>query len=215
MNARSETMRTVVPLASLSAEQITEVASLHIRTMSTLLSDLGLPIVRKYYEIASRDPAVIGLCAIDGGHVVGYAVGTPDPGRLFGFVRSPVYWFAWQLLGSAFVRPDIIRQIVVSLVRSSQHAVRHGEIELTYIGIAPEFRGSGRGRQMLEEFCTRAGEAGHRAIVLSVETDNAAARAIYSKAGFRVIDTFREGRFDRHRMARSLESVSDAFTVIS
>lgn len=204
----SETTRAVVPLANLSAEQITQVARLHARTMPTLLSDLGLPIVRKYYEAASRDPAAIGLCAMDEGEVVGYAVGAPCPGRLFASVRTPASWFAWQLLRSTAIRPDVLWQLLVSLVQSSRHPSQPRAVELTYIGVAPESRGSGKGRQLLTEFCERAARAGHHAVVLSVETENSAARALYDRAGFQVIGTFREGRFDRHRMARSLHSGS-------
>jgi ribosomal protein S18 acetylase RimI-like enzyme len=75
---------------------------------------------------------------------------------------------------------------------------------LTYIGVAPETRGRGIGRALLNAFI----EAGHSfdfdSIELSVETDNLKALALFTESDFAIIRTFREGRYDRYRMARGL-----------
>lgn len=199
-------MPSILPIATLSAAGRAELAALHVRTMHTLLSDMGLPFVLKYYELAARDPAAIGLCAVEGDDVVGYAVGSPEPHRLLVGVRSPAPWFARQLVRLAATRPGVVVQLAASRLRSARHAVRHGEVELTYIGVAPRARGSGIGRRLLAEFGARAVRAGHATVVLSVETDNAAAISLYRAAGFRTRDTFREGRFVRHRMECPLDA---------
>lgn len=193
-------MTSLVPLATLTADQLSRLAELHMETMRTLLSDMGLPFVHRYYEIARRDPAVIGLCALDGGDPCGYAVGTPDPGRLFAGLRCPAHWFARQLLRLAAFRPAVVAQLAVSALRSARHAVPPGGVELTYLGVAPAARGRGLGGRLLADFRREAFAAGHTAVALSVEADNAAAVALYDKAGFRTVDRFREGRFLRHRM---------------
>jgi len=40
----------------------------------------------------------------------------------------------------------------------------------------------------------------HFAVDLSVETDNQPALALYTKTGFRILHTFQEGAYHRHRM---------------
>lgn len=203
-------MTALIPLADLSVSQLDRLALLHVETMHTLLSDMGLPFVRRYYEIARRDPAVIGLCAVDGGDPCGYAVGTPDPGRLFAGLKSPPYWFAARLVRLVVVRPAVVAQLAVSTLRSTRHAVPPGSIELTYIGVSPAARGRGLGGQLLADFRRAALAAGHTAVALSVEADNAAAVALYDKAGFRTVDRFREGRFVRQRMECLLREFSPA-----
>jgi ribosomal protein S18 acetylase RimI-like enzyme len=46
--------------------------------------------------------------------------------------------------------------------------------------------------------------AAHRTVLLSVEKENVPAIALYEKAGFKVIKTFTEGRYQRHRMELTL-----------
>jgi ribosomal protein S18 acetylase RimI-like enzyme len=193
-------MTELVPLTDLSASQRARLADLHLETMRTLLSDMGSPFVRRYYELACHDPSFIGVCAVDGGDPCGYAVGTPDPGRLFAGLRSPARWFAWHVARLAVVQPAVVMQLAGAAFRSSRHALPPGGVELTYIGVAPAARGSGLGSRLLAEFRRAARAAGHGSIALSVESDNAPAIALYKKAGFHAVDTFREGRFRRHRM---------------
>lgn len=201
-------MHALIPLADLSDAQLDRLADLHVETMRTLLSDLGVPFVHRYYEVARRDTSCIGLCAVDGGELRGYAAGTSEPSRLFAGLRSPAHWFAWQLIRLAAIRPAVVTQLATSVMLSSRHAVPPGAIELTYIGVAPVARGAGLGGRLLAEFRRAAQDAGHTTVVLSVEADNAPAIALYEKAGFRIVDTFREGRFARHRMECPLEARS-------
>jgi ribosomal protein S18 acetylase RimI-like enzyme len=53
------------------------------------------------------------------------------------------------------------------------------------MGIAPEFRGRGWGRRVLEEAIAEARARGHRAMLLEVLSQNAPAVALYTGLGFR------------------------------
>ena len=53
------------------------------------------------------------------------------------------------------------------------------------IAVVPSRRGRGIGENLLEALCDRAREDGHRAISLSVESDNDALLSFYEKHGFR------------------------------
>ncbi len=190
------------PLAQLPPSGLDQLAMLHLPVMHTLLSELGLPIVRRYYEICQQDDAVVGLCAIsDTGEYLGWAVGSPHPERINAQLRSPLIWFAGQMLTLAVTHPTALGQLAQSVLTTSDaNALRPGQIELTYIGVTPTARGRGLGKGLLSAYLEASHAAGYVSVALSVETDNPAAIALYTNGGFHITSSFHEGRFERHRM---------------
>ncbi len=203
----------LLPLAKLPPASLPALADLHAATMPTLLTDLGRAVVLRYYQIAQADPSVIALCVLEAPQPVtetpistpqspiAYCLGSPNPSALNARLRTPLPWFAGQLLKLAFIRPGVLVQLAQSvLTASSANDLLPGQIELTYIGVAPAARGQGLGTTILAAFVEAARAAGYTSIALSVETDNPAAIALYTKFGFTISQTFREGRYHRHRM---------------
>jgi ribosomal protein S18 acetylase RimI-like enzyme len=193
---------TITPLSQLDPPGLARLAALHQSVMLTLLSDLGLPVVRRYYEICRQDPSVVGFCAISpSGEIIGWAVGSSHPDEINARLRAPLTWFAGQMLRLALTRPAILIQLAQSVFSASNvNIIQPGQIELTYIGVAPSARGQGLGKTLLAAFVDAARLAGYHSVVLSVEIDNPEAIALYSKTGFKIIKNFQEGRFVRHRM---------------
>lgn len=210
----------LLPLSQLPASLLPALAALHQATMPTLLSELGDDFVLRYYQLAQTDSSVIALCALETSQPspqssitnsqslipnfkspIAYALGSPDPAALNAQLRQPLAWFAGKMLKLAFTRPGILIQLVQSVLTASPaNNLRPGQIELTYIGVAPEARGQGLGKTILAAFVESARAAGYTSVALSVETDNPAALALYTKFGFTITQTFREGRYHRHRM---------------
>jgi len=192
----------LVPLSRLDAEALKRLAILHHSVMKTLLSDLGVPFVLRYYQAAQSDPAVIGLCAVsDTGGMLGWAIGSPHPDMINARLRTPIVWFFLQMLRLAFTRPAVLWQLVTSVFSASgQNDLKAGAMELTYIGTTASQRGRGLGRELLNAFIEAARSKAYRSVILSVEVDNVPAAAMYEKAGFRIVKTFPEGRYQRHRM---------------
>jgi ribosomal protein S18 acetylase RimI-like enzyme len=96
-------------------------------------------------------------------------------------------------------------QLTQSLLSASAaNTLQPGQIELTYIGVAPQARGQGLGKSILTAFVATARAARYTSVALSVETDNSAALALYTKFGFAITHTFTEGRYHRHRMEYQL-----------
>ena len=213
------------PLSQLDSSGLDALAALHHSVMHTLLSELGLQVVRRYYEICQRDSSVVAISAFslppragegpgrcpDGssiayrvegmGAVLGWAVGSPYPERINAQLRTPLTWFAGQMLTLAVTRPAALMQLAQSVLSASDaNALRPGQIELTYIGVAPAARGRGLGKGLLMAFLEASRAAGYVSVALSVETDNPAAIALYTNGGFHITKTFHEGRFERHRM---------------
>lgn len=206
----------LVHLSQLPASLLPALADLHIATMPTLLADLGQLVVLRYYQLAQKELSVIALCVINQSAnsalthhsslitdncLLAYALGSPNPAALNAQLRQPLTWFAAQMLRLAFTRPGILWQLAQSVFSASdENSLAPGQIELTYIGVAPAARGRGLGREMLAAFVESAQIAGYQSVVLSVETDNPAAIALYTKFGFKITKTFAEGRYHRHRM---------------
>jgi len=77
------------------------------------------------------------------------------------------------LAGSAKVEGFALGQVVVD------------EAELRSIGVAPAARGNGLGRALLRAFEREAAADGATRVVLEVAADNAPARALYARFGYR------------------------------
>jgi GNAT superfamily N-acetyltransferase len=197
----------LLPLSKLPTSILPALADLHTATMPTLLSDLGQPVVLRYYQLAQKDPSVIGICALNTENcLLAYCLGSPSPSALNSRLRIPFAWFAAQMLRLAFTRPAVLWQLAQSVFSASdENILQPGQVELTYIGVAAEARGQGLGKTMLTAFVDAARSAGYKSVVLSVETDNPAAIALYNKFGFTITKAFSEGRYHRHRMEYVVE----------
>ncbi len=202
-------MTEILPLSALPASRLPALADLHVATMPTLLSDLGQSVVLRYYQLAQADPSVIALCALAApasqtgtvAPLLAYAIGSPNPAALNARLRTPLTWFAGQMLRLVVTRPAVLIQLVQSVFSASDaNLLRPGQVELTYIGVASTARGQGIGRSILAAFVAAARAKGYQSVQLSVETDNPSALALYTKFGFTITQTFTEGRYHRHRM---------------
>ena len=196
-----------IPLSKLEDDQLKQLAQLHHSVMHTLLADLGLPMILRYYQTARSDNSVVGICTLDRSKkIIGWAMGSPRPDRINSALRSPLLWFAFQILRVLFTRPIIFFQLISSVLSSSAETeMKSDGIELTYIGVAADQRGKGVGKVLLNAFIEMSRKAGYQSLILSVEKDNEPAIALYQKAGFKIIKTFSEGRYERHRMELILE----------
>jgi len=197
----------IIPLSKLEDDQLKQLAELHYSVMHTLLTDLGLPIILRYYQVARSDRSVIAICALDPSKkLIGLAIGSSHPDRINSALRSPLLWFAFQMLRVLFTHPFVFWQLISSVLSSSAEAeMKSDAIELTYIGVAADQRSRGLGRDLLNAFIGASLETGYRSVVLSVEKDNGSAIALYKKAGFKITKTFSEGSYERHRMELILE----------
>jgi ribosomal-protein-alanine N-acetyltransferase len=70
------------------------------------------------------------------------------------------------------------------------------EAEVANIAVAPEARGRGVGRRLLDAMLTHAAEAGAHTAYLEVRVSNAVAQRLYERAGFAVVG--RRRRYYQH-----------------
>lgn len=198
---------TLVPLSTINNTQLNQLAALHQRVMHTLLAELGAAVVQRYYREAASDPLCLGCFALSSsGEILGWVVGSPDPSGLNAKLRQPVTWFASHMFRLIFSHPRALWNLFTTLLSASEaNQLSKYQVELTYIGVSENARGAGLGGVLLNYFNQTARTSGYRSTALSVETDNPAAIHLYLSKGFRMVKTFREGRFERHRMEFDLE----------
>lgn len=190
----------VIALAQMSSDQIRNLARLHRRVLHSLLSDLGAPFLERYYRLARADSSVIGMCALSAeGNPLGWVVGSPQPEQIARRMSEARGWFIIYMLRVLVTNPKTIWQVAVSS-SSTSVPLKPGAIELTYLGVDESTRKKGLGRELLSAFIEAARGKGFTSVELSVEAGNAAAIALYTRAGFRVARSHMEGAFDRHRM---------------
>ncbi len=191
----------ILELSQLEEAGLEQLARLHMSVMPTLLTDLGFPLVLRYYQLAKRDATVIGVYSCSPREApLGWAIGSPHPSALTAGLRVPLIWFAGQVLRLAFTRPSVLWQLGFSAFSAPAEMEKDGAIELTYIGVAPGAQGKGLGRALLNAFTAASRGMGYQLIALSVEKENTGAIRLYKKFGFEVTRTFTEGRFERQRM---------------
>ncbi|UQV17177.1 ribosomal protein S18-alanine N-acetyltransferase [Brevundimonas albigilva] len=103
---------------------------------------------------------------------------------------------------SAAVFADLLAQPGVSPVAEADGFILMRvvleEAEILTLAVRPAARGAGLGGRLAGQGAVRAAQAGATRIFLEVAEDNAAARALYDRAGFRQIGR-RRGYYDGGR----------------
>jgi len=140
-------------------------------------------------------PGAVSLVAEHAGALQGYVFGALDGyGHHLGpSVRLPVVLGLLRQLPRVVRHPSFGRKLATRLRallpgRASPSpiftATPRGCFCLVGIGAAPEARGRGVGRALVEAFCAAVPK---RRVILDVYRDNAPARALYERCGFRVL----------------------------
>lgn len=158
---------------------------------------LGEAYLHRMLSWYAEDSAAIGFVAVVDRHVVGYAVGTDRAGAtrlsthvrskaVMGMVRRP-----W-LLARTDVASALLRRLLPS---RSAWAPELGAnlFSLVSIGVTQSFRRTGSGHALLRAFEGEAARRGADVLTLSVEPENAGARALYESNGWQPADE-RAGR---------------------
>jgi len=190
------------PISSLDAAALDRLAEGHVAELPTGLAELGASAVRRFYASVAGSSHLFGFAVLEAGEVLGAVVGSPEPDRAFEALSKRL------IAQSVLQNPKVLPQMVWSRLRPAHEAARpEGSADLMYVFTRAAARGKGVGRALVQAFVDEGRTRGHRIVTLSVETDNAAAIALYEKLGFRVTSPpQKEGRHFRLRMATSADA---------
>ena len=172
-----------------------------------LLSKLGFPFVLRYFEIAYKDPRVIGVYAQDDdtGELIGYGIASPEPESLTKQLTLDQGWFIRQIIKLFFTRPHVFIQLIISSITIKGQMNNDAQaIECVYFSVDPKYRGQKIGRTLQKALMDGGRAAGYKKIFASIETWNKASLAATLANGFTIVKTFREGIYHRHRLESKL-----------
>lgn len=193
-------------LTELNPALLPRLAEIHMGDRG-LLSKLGYPFVLRYFEIAYKDPRVIGVFAQDNetGEVIGYGIASPEPESLTSQLTNDKNWFIKEIIKLFFTRPLVFIQLIISSITIKGQMNNEADaIECVYFSVDPKFRGQKIGRTLQKALMDASRKAGYKKIFASIETGNKASLAATLSNGFTIAKTFREGSYHRHRMESKL-----------
>lgn len=193
------------PLPSIPARLLPRIAEIHMGDAG-LLSKLGHPFVLRYFENAVKDERSFGFYAEDNltKEIIGYSLASPEPSSLTAKLTEDKGWFIRNILKVAATRPLVFLQMLVSSVAIRGQMYEPNTIECVYFTVDPEHRGRGLGRALQKSLMDEGRNRGYKKIYASVETWNIASLKAAQANGFKIIKTFREGIYRRHRLESEL-----------
>ncbi len=163
-------------------------AALHARLIAEgFLSSLGSRFLRRLYARITRSSGSFLLIAEAQGSAVGFVAGSADVGGLY---RSFLLRDGVAASLSAPLRLVTALPRVFETLRHGRHDDRTGSGELLAVAVDPNWRGRHVGHDLVERFLGQLEQRGVRAAHVVVGAHNAAAIAMYARAGFSVAHTF-------------------------
>ncbi|MEN9563117.1 MAG: Acetyltransferase family [Chloroflexota bacterium] len=181
------------------------IAEIHLSDAG-LLSKLGYPFVLRYFENAIKDERAFGFYAQDDetNEIMGFSLASPEPSSLTSKLTEDKGWFIKNTLKVIFTRPMAFFQMVISSVTIRGQMYEPNTIECVYFTVDEKFRGRGLGRALQKALMDEGRKRGYKKIYASVETWNIASLKATQANGFKIIKTFQEGIYHRHRLESEL-----------
>ncbi|MBK6794073.1 MAG: GNAT family N-acetyltransferase [Anaerolineales bacterium] len=196
---------TLHSLKTIPASLLPRIAEIHLGDAG-LLSKLGYPFVLRYFEGAIKDDRAFGFYAQDDGtgEIMGFSLASPEPSALTSKLTEDKGWFIQNIIKVIFTRPAAFLQMAISSITIRGQMYEPNTIECVYFTVDPTFRGRGLGRSLQKALMDEGRKQGYKKIYASVETWNIASLKATQANGFRIIKTFREGIYHRHRLESEL-----------
>ena len=196
---------TIYPLKQISSDTLPRIAEIHMGDAG-LLSKLGHPFVLKYFEYAIKDTRAFGFYAQEDetGEIMGFSLASPEPSSLTSKLTEDKGWFIKNIFKVIFTRPLAFLQMVISSITIRRQMYEPNSIECVYFTVDPKFRGHGLGRSLQKALMDEGRKQGYKKIYASVETWNIASLKATQANGLKIIKTFREGIYHRHRLESEL-----------
>ncbi|NWF64476.1 MAG: N-acetyltransferase [Chloroflexi bacterium] len=192
-------------LKSISNHLLPRIAEIHLSDAG-LLSKLGYPFVLRYFENAIKDERAFGFYAQEEEtkEIMGFSLASPEPSSLTSKLTKDKGWFIRNILKVIFTRPAAFFQMVISSVTIRGQMYESNTIECVYFTVDEKFRGRGLGRALQKALMDEGRKRGYKKIYASVETWNIASLKATQANGFKIIKTFQEGIYHRHRLESEL-----------
>ncbi|PJE48032.1 MAG: GNAT family N-acetyltransferase [Sediminibacterium sp.] len=172
---------------------VSNVSFIHIKAFKNFfLTSLGKGFLETYYSACLKHQHTIAFCAEDlQGNLVGFATGSSwAKGYHRSIFMNNIFSFLTSLAVSIVKKPPILIRLFKNLEKN-KHKYDMGEYaELLSIGVNPDYKGGGVGRELLTVFHDEVRKRGGVKVALTTDKlNNDPVLAFYAKAGY---ETFYE-----------------------
>jgi len=135
---------------------------------------------------------------------MGFSLASPEPSSLTSALTKDKVWFIKNILKVFFTKPITFFQMLISSVTIQSQMDEPNTVECVYFTVDPKYRGNKLGRTLQKALMDEGKKRGYKKIFASVETQNIASLKATQANGFRIVKTFREGMYHRHRLESEL-----------
>ncbi|MBU2458563.1 MAG: GNAT family N-acetyltransferase [Planctomycetes bacterium] len=163
-----------------------EIAELHIKNIPTgFISSLGQEFVAALHEAIAGDKNSFGFVAVENENVLGFVAFSTNLSKLYKHVvLKKGFKFAF-LLAKRMLSLQVIKKVWDNLFYPSKmKKMDLPDAELLSIAVAPEGRGKGIAKQLVDTGFEECRKRGIDKVKVLVAADNEAANKLYKKCGF-------------------------------
>lgn len=157
------------------------------------LTTLGNRFLRTYYKASLSNAESVAVCAVnEKNEVVGFCIGcTLSKGYHKRLIRNNFTAFLLQGVLILFTRPKAIYRLAFNLDKSTNNTDDGNYAELLSIGVLPETKGTGAGKEMISVFEDTVTKRGCQRIALTTDFyNNEQVLAFYKRTGFEILCDF-------------------------
>ena len=179
---------------------ISQVVTIHLRSFpGFFLTFLGPRFLTEFYSAFVYEKTAITLVAEDDfGDVLGFVVGTEEPGGFFKRLLKERWWnFCFASLHALLKRPQIAFRLFRALFYRGDAPPDGDRALLSSIAVCPEQQATGLGRFLLLQWTEEVRKRGKTGCYLTTDAmNNEQINRFYQQAGWRLASTYTtpEGR---------------------
>ena len=184
-----------------SADDLAGIVDVHLRSFQGFfLTFLGGRFLRLLYREILREPGNVSLVALStNNEIIGFVVGVCNQVGLYRrLVRQRWYAFAMAAFHTALQHPSIVPRLFRAFKYPSMASHLSSPGLLMSVAVAPDAKGTGVGRALVERFLSDMADNGISRICLTTDRDNNVdVNEFYRRCGFSKVSEFRtsEGRW--------------------
>lgn len=157
------------------------------------LTALGKGFLKTYYKASLNNSESVAICAVDDeNRMVGFCIGcTLSKGYHKRLVKNNLIAFLIQGISILFTKPKALYRLAFNLDKNTIKTDDGNYAELLSIGVLPETKGSGIGKELIKRFEAEAKAKGCTKIALTTDyNNNDEVVAFYKKSGYEVFYEF-------------------------
>lgn len=167
---------------------------IHIKAFKDFfLTSLGRAFLTTYYKACLNNKESIGICAVDDkNQIVGFGVGCVlSKGYHTRLVKKNLFKFLIQGILILYLKPKALFRLAYNLDKNNVPNDDGYYAELLSIGVSPEIKSTGTGKEIIIKFEEEAIKKGCKKIALTTDLENNDhVISFYKKSGYKVYYEF-------------------------